>query len=499
MKPIKQIISFVLAAAMSVSLIAASGGAGVSAHSGELVYTAGGYSRQEIQLMEKIKKAAMNYETDPIDISSYDLSYEEFEDIYGSVVLNEPSLFYVSTVSAYMEYETKDHVLSFSPVYRYSQSRVKSMQKQIDDYTDRLMSGVQDEWSDVEKVLYVHDYIAANSVYYEGDNSFKGRNIYDVFVRGTAVCVGYALGFQYIMDMMDIPCICITSDTHIWNMVEIGSNWYHLDVTWDDTGLTSPNFVFHNMTLLSEYGIDNTEPAHEPWDYGMTADSNKYDSFFWQDSCSAMTYYGGYWYYTAIDGLCRYSFKTGESKLLFRMNPWQATDNKEWIISFGKVQQSGGSIYFNSPNKIYRYDAAAGKTYEVASPKLAPGYQIYDIVLDEGKLAVYSSDDFTDMDKDISYITLKRSSGSAGTSGKTDAPAVKDNGKTITVSWSENSDAEQYVIYRYDKSSKKIAKIATSADTSITFKKTDKDKNCLYAVKVRTADGLGKYSAWAAA
>ncbi len=500
MKIFKKLLSFAMAVSLSVTAVSAAGGFEASARLDELVYTAGDYSASEIKLMEKLRTAIKNFDESPIDISAYNLSYTEFEKLYGAVVLNEPEFFYVSTISAYMEYETKDHILSVAPVYRYGKNSAASMQKKIDQYTNKLLEGIEDDWTDAEKVLYVHDYIASSAVYYEGSNTSKGRSIYDTFIKGDAVCVGYSLGFQYIMDILEIPCICITSETHIWNMVQIGSNWYHLDATWDDTEFDSPNFVFHNMTLLSEYGIDNAEPPHEPWDYAMTADSSIYDDYFWTESCSAMEYYNGWWYYTTPDGLCRYSFKKDRSEVVHAMNDiWMVDDEIGWTISFGKVQQINGSIYFNSPHKIYRYSPAENKTYLVSKPSIPSNYQIYDINYENGALKIYSSDDFEDMGKNITSLKISSKSTSSGNKKSATAPKVTDNGSTITVSWAENPNAEQYVLYRYNKTTKKTTKIHTTVNTEVTFKKTSKDDNCLYAIKVRTDDGLGKYSGWASA
>ena len=267
------------------------------------------------------------------------------------------------------------------------------MQEEVDEFVNELMAGVRDEWTDAEKVLYVHDYIAAECDYYSGKSNLKGRNIYEAFVKGSSVCVGYAMGFQYIMDLLEIPCMCVTSETHIWNMVKVDENWYHVDVTWDDPEKITENLVFHEMLLLSEYALDNYVEPHEPWDYGMTADSNKFDKFFWQDSTSQMIYSDNYWYYTDMGGLCRYSFKTGKEELLYKYTEddfWKADPGKYWSISFGQVCETGGKIYFNTSEKIKCYDPKTGKTSTACSPNLQNGQQIFDISLEDGKLLIYA-------------------------------------------------------------------------------------------------------------
>ena len=36
------------------------------------------------------------------------------------------------------------------------------------------------------------------------------------------------------LNRFNIPNIKIASKNHIWNLVYIEDNWYHLDLTWDD-------------------------------------------------------------------------------------------------------------------------------------------------------------------------------------------------------------------------------------------------------------------------
>lgn len=534
MKAFKRIVSLALAAAAGLELFA-SGGAQVSAYANDTLYNAAGYTRKEKELAEKIKQTIKDYSSKPMDVSSYDLSFAEFEEIYVTMIFNEPSLYYVSPISAYVNCDKNDKVLNFAPVYNFTKSRKAAADEKLKEYTDQLLSGIHEEWSDAEKVLYVHDYIAAHARYYEGSNISTGRNIYDLFMNESSVCVGYAMGFQYIMDILGIPCISITNDDHIWNMVEINSNWYHVDITWDDSMDASPNFVFHRMLLLSEYGIDNTDPPHDPWDYGMTADSSKYDNFFWNESCSSMAYLDGYWYYSTADGLCRYSFDKNSIGTVYRFSEsWTEKGKGKWLYSFSQVQEYNGEIYFNTPTKILKYSPKEGKLYRICQPKLPSGFQIYDLSLEGGVITVYSGDTYEDMDSREDYysltgktITAKQAeqakqsakktqpskSGAIWNPSKTADTAksdktaqtagnsltVRDNGDTITVSWQEDPNAEQYVLYRYNKETKKIAQIATVVDNQVTFVKTEKDSGCLYSVKVRTDKGLGEYAPWTAA
>ena len=53
------------------------------------------------------------------------------------------------------------------------------------------------------------------------------------------------------LDKMNIPNIKVASATHIWNLVYLNDEWYHLDLTWDDPYTEdSTNIISHNFFLI---------------------------------------------------------------------------------------------------------------------------------------------------------------------------------------------------------------------------------------------------------
>ena len=84
---------------------------------------------------------------------------------------------------------------------------------------------------------------------------------YGVLKFKTAICVGNATTFKLFMDMLDIPCKIIHSTEegeHAWNLVKIGGDWYHVDITFDD-GFKTPSYANFNVT-------DNVKLGTYPWD-----------------------------------------------------------------------------------------------------------------------------------------------------------------------------------------------------------------------------------------
>ena len=107
---------------------------------------------------------------------------------------------------------------------------------------DKILDGVKHNWTDIEKIRYIHDYIVNNCVYDVSDSSLNSHNMYGALVDGKAVCEGYANAFLYLCRVAQIECLSVKGDfngfngtqAHMWTMVKLENEWYHIDVTADD-------------------------------------------------------------------------------------------------------------------------------------------------------------------------------------------------------------------------------------------------------------------------
>ena len=108
-----------------------------------------------------------------------------------------------------------------------------------------------------ERELLLHDALAKRVTYQEGENA---HNAYGALVMGKAVCEGYARAFQYLLYQAGIQCLMAEgnsinpftgqSEGHAWNVVLIDGQYYHLDLTWDDTddSRTPVVYPYFNLT-----------------------------------------------------------------------------------------------------------------------------------------------------------------------------------------------------------------------------------------------------------
>ncbi len=129
--------------------------------------------------------------------------------------------------------------------YNCTAEEIPEMQAEIDETAEEILSKIPsgaDQW---EAARIIHDELCRRVTY---DQSLEGehiRDIYGALAEGSAVCVGYAYAFDYLMEkaVSDSSCSTLESDdrTHAWNLVRFqeGDDDYalFLDVTWDDTDL----------------------------------------------------------------------------------------------------------------------------------------------------------------------------------------------------------------------------------------------------------------------
>lgn len=109
-----------------------------------------------------------------------------------------------------------------------------------------------------EKVKAIHDYICEINEYPEQQGTFSDGSPWygpmahqptGVFLKGLAVCEGYAEAFKLLCDREGIPCITVlgyAGGGHKWNYVKMDDGkWYLVDATWNDQS----SLVFNDYLL----------------------------------------------------------------------------------------------------------------------------------------------------------------------------------------------------------------------------------------------------------
>ncbi|WP_311492014.1 transglutaminase domain-containing protein [uncultured Anaerococcus sp.] len=132
------------------------------------------------------------------------------------------------------------------------------------------------------KVKAIHDFIVKKNYYNKGDRNEEsgGISIYhpaSILFGNGGVCNAYATLFDLMAKQAGLETRFLTGkslkngEDHMWNMVKIMGNWYHIDTTWDDPIISFKNkdienlgdFVIYDYFLKSDAEIKKSRTINE--------------------------------------------------------------------------------------------------------------------------------------------------------------------------------------------------------------------------------------------
>ena len=188
----------------------------------------------------------------------------------------------------------------------YTRAEYVEMHADMLAVTEKLVKGIKDNPSltDVEKALLLHDRLAMHCEY-DYDTYLENQgilpqtsyNAYGALVLRDAVCMGYALAYDFLLEQVGIKSLYCSSDTinHAWNIVYINNIPYHVDVTWDDPIWDTYGLVTHENFLLSTSALKAT--GHSASDFLSFPNDTTYENYYWKESESAFQLIDGEYYY----------------------------------------------------------------------------------------------------------------------------------------------------------------------------------------------------------
>lgn len=106
-------------------------------------------------------------------------------------------------------------------------------EKKIDTEVSRLMNNEFKGWknmSDFEIAKKVYAWITDNYSYVSGSDR---HSTYSGLIEHETVCQGFSTSAYRLLMEMGVSCRLIANDSHGWNIVNIGNEYYNIDATWD--------------------------------------------------------------------------------------------------------------------------------------------------------------------------------------------------------------------------------------------------------------------------
>lgn len=128
------------------------------------------------------------------------------------------------------------------------QSR-EQMKQQFDAKIEEIVLRSEEFKSQYQKEKFFNDYLCDNTEYDE--NAPLCQTAYGCLISGRALCEGYSRAFKLLCNQVGIKCDLIygksDGENHMWNCVNIGGQYNHVDVTWNDGGQDF-RYIYFNMT-----------------------------------------------------------------------------------------------------------------------------------------------------------------------------------------------------------------------------------------------------------
>lgn len=199
-----------------------------------------------------IEKAICNYD-EKLTVAVVDFDEKVYNlDAFEKVLNNNPQLGGICT-SAEANSKRFTIPLQIEIDFKYSEdvktlkNREKAVQAKVKEIVSKV---IKPGMKDYEKELALHDYLVNNAKYdirfYKGSMPKESNTAYGILINKLGVCGGYSDAMKRLLNAVGIESKIIVGDVigdansktkwegHAWNLVKIGGEYHHLDLTWDD-------------------------------------------------------------------------------------------------------------------------------------------------------------------------------------------------------------------------------------------------------------------------
>ncbi len=170
----------------------------------------------------------------------------QLKNVFEAVYNDHPELFWLETGYS-CKYRAGGDCVEVTLSYNRTAQNLEQSKEEFEAQAQKILDGAETQSDDAAKEEYVHDALVEKADY--ALSSAMNQSAYSALVNGDTVCAGYARAFQYLMQQLGIPCYYCTGYSggdHAWNIVKVDDGYRNVDVTWDDTNLST--YDYYNKT-----------------------------------------------------------------------------------------------------------------------------------------------------------------------------------------------------------------------------------------------------------
>lgn len=144
----------------------------------------------------------------------------------------------------------------------YNEKEIEFIKTYINEF---INSNINNQMNNYDKIKIFHDHIINKTEYDKNssNDSYTSYTAYHLLTTGKSICGGYSDVMSIYLNTIGIQNYKITSEAHVWNLINLDGTWYHLDMTWDDPiASDGKQYLIHNFFLISTdelHKLDNVE------------------------------------------------------------------------------------------------------------------------------------------------------------------------------------------------------------------------------------------------
>lgn len=340
-----------------------------------------------------------------IEVSEYNIPITEADKVYELLVLSSPRSYYLLGENGECSYyyyasynEDGEKIVSeiyplytvdvYDENYYIDENKVEALKPEIeetkrcfDEEVYNIRKGITPQMSNIDKLVYFHDYMIYNYSYSYEDSykDFENRThntAAEIARDKKGMCLAFAMMYNYLAIEEGIETAFVTSyddsgyDYHTWNLVKVKSGeagseeWYHVDVTWDATSTIGYGTYSNQYLLISDFLCRQSHETDGVTYPELKVETSKaLDNVEWKNTKSRVIKVNDKIYFLR-DG------EVKDSVILYEYNPndksctgvyefndrWCNYDNLYYGISFTGLGYLNGKFYYNTSDKIMELD-----------------------------------------------------------------------------------------------------------------------------------------------
>lgn len=222
-----------------------------------------------------------------VKLGGHKCSTETATKAYYAVIADYPQFFYMAKGFAYT-YKSNNQIDEFILMYcdgqaadeidgqgklvpKADRNKIGQQIGAFNSTVSGILSSIPTSLNAEEKEKRIYDYIQDTVTYDKqtansGNTTSHSYDAYGAACNKKAVCEGYAELFQYLCYCVGINATPISGTAkggaHMWDAVEIDSEWYMVDATWDDLQDNAPaNMHGYNYFNITEQEMSRDHSA----------------------------------------------------------------------------------------------------------------------------------------------------------------------------------------------------------------------------------------------